>query len=175
MSRKKILISVLVLLVAGLIAAAGIVNSKQESRHDLEAELKSDLIDVDGKPVEFAYLKGKVVFINNWASWCPPCIAEMPSIQRLKHELNDQKIVFVMVSFDENQKKATTFMQKHGFDFEVYFPGADYPYVTSSIPATFILDQTGKLVSEHTGMADYSDDEVVRNLKKLINGNDAGK
>lgn len=52
MSRKKILISVLVLLVAGLIAAAGIVNSKQESRNDLEAELKSELIDVDGKPVQ---------------------------------------------------------------------------------------------------------------------------
>ena len=175
MSRNKILLSVLILLVGGLIAATGIVKSEKDVRRNLPTGLKSELIDANGEPVQFGDLKGKVVFVNNWASWCPPCIAEMPSIQQLKDQLRDQKIVFVMVSFDDNQKKATAFMKKHGYDFEVYFPGADYPYVTSSIPATFILDQTGKLVSEHTGMADYGDNEVVTNLKQLINGNGAGK
>jgi thiol-disulfide isomerase/thioredoxin len=175
MSRKKILISVIILLVAGLIAATGIVKSGRNTNQNLHSTVKSDLIDVNGQPVQFADLKGKVVFINNWASWCPPCIAEMPSIQQLKNKLKGENIVFVMVSFDEDRDKATAFMKKKGYDFEVYYPGNKYSFLTESIPTTFILDKTGRLISEHTGMADYSEDEVVTNLKELIDGYDTGK
>lgn len=131
---------------------------------------EAELVDENQNPVSLASFKGKIVFINNWASWCPPCIAEMPSIQQLKNKLKAEDIVFVMVSFDENHEKATAFMKKKGYDFEVYYPGNKYPYATESIPATFILDKSGKVLIEHTGMADYIGDDFVTQLKNLTHG-----
>lgn len=127
------------------------------------------LVDASNKPVDFSAFKGKVVFVNNWASWCPPCIAEMPSIAALKNKLKGEDVVFVMVSFDEDPEKSKAFVRKRNFDFDIYFPGDRYPYPTSSIPATFILDKSGAVISEHVGMADYSSDELAAQLKALAN------
>jgi thiol-disulfide isomerase/thioredoxin len=129
---------------------------------------EAELVDCNNKPVSLSAFKGKVVFINNWASWCPPCIAEMPSIQQLKTKLKSEDIVFVMVSFDENHDKATAFMKKKGYDFDIYYPGNKYPYATESIPATFVLDKTGKVVIEHTGMADYAKNEIIAQIKSML-------
>ena len=81
----------------------------------------------------------------------------------------------MMVSFDEDPEKAKSFMEKKAYDFEVYFPGGSYPYPTSSIPATFVLDKSGQTVSEHVGMADYSGDDLAEQLKALANDGSAGK
>lgn len=129
----------------------------------------AQLLDVSNKALDFSAFKGKVVFVNNWASWCPPCIAEMPSIQTLKNKLKGEHVAFVMVSFDQDPEKAKSFIKKRNFDFDIYFPGEDYPYPTASIPATFILDKSGEVVSQHVGMADYSSDELTHQLKKLAN------
>jgi thiol-disulfide isomerase/thioredoxin len=129
---------------------------------------QSELVDKDNGPVDFSEFKGKVVFVNNWASWCPPCVAEMPSIQKLKNEVNNPDLVFVMVSFDEEKEKAMAFMSRKKLDFDVYFPGKKYPYATSSIPATFLIDRSGKMIGNHVGMADYSDEEFVSQVKTLL-------
>ncbi len=128
----------------------------------------TELVNEEGKAVRFEDFRGKVVFVNNWASWCPPCIAEMPSIQNLKKTLDTENFVFVMVSFDENPTKALNFMKKKGYDFEVYFPGEDYPFFTSSIPTTYVLDADGKVVIEHTGMASYDKPEVIERFRSLL-------
>jgi len=140
-----------------------------ENRTQKTANLSSQLLDVNNSPVNFSDLKGKVVFVNNWASWCPPCVAEMSSIQNFKNELNDKEFVFIMVSYDEDHDKAISFMKRKGFnfDFDVYFPGDKYPYATESIPATFILDRYGKLVEKHFGMRDYSKKEIVDLMKSV--------
>jgi thiol-disulfide isomerase/thioredoxin len=129
---------------------------------------EAELVDSNNKPVSLSAFKGKVVFINNWASWCPPCIAEMPSIHKLKNKLRSEDIIFVMVSFDENHDKAIAFMKKKGYDFEIYYPGNKYPYATESIPATFILDKSGKVVMEHTGMRDYADEKMVKDIQLIL-------
>jgi len=133
-------------------------NDKKTSAH---------LLDINNNPVDFSRFKGKVVFVNNWASWCPPCIAEIPSIQKLKNELNSQDFVFVMVSFDEDHGKAIAYMKKKGFNLDVYFPGDKYPYVTESIPVTYILDKDGKIAGDHGGMTDYSTKEIVDFMKSV--------
>jgi thiol-disulfide isomerase/thioredoxin len=127
----------------------------------------SQLVNAENEPVNFESFKGKVVFVNNWATWCPPCVAEMPSIHELKNKLSDADVVFVMVSFDEDTDRAISFMRKKQFDLGVYFPGKEYPYVTSSIPATFILGRDGNIVWQREGMADYSSDEIVSQIKLL--------
>jgi len=165
MKRTKIVVSILALAIVVVIAALGLRKSeKQETEKP-----PSQMVDQENKPIDFDAFKGKVVFVNNWASWCPPCIAEMPSIQKLKDELKGTNVIFVMVSFDENQDKALTFMRKRGFDFDVYFPGQNYPYMTSSIPATFIVDKERNLVAQHIGMADYGGSEIAKKLKELAN------
>lgn len=164
MKRQKFMITVIVLAVAAVVAAFGF--RKEPAVSDSRAV---QMVNSENQPVAFSDLKGKVVFVNNWASWCPPCIAEMPSIQELKGKLKGTEVEFVMVSFDEDREKAMKFMTKRKFDFKVYFPGQEYPYVISSIPATFIIDKNGKTVIEHVGMADYRSDEIVNQLKALAN------
>lgn len=164
MKRQKFLITVIVLAVAAVVAAFGF-----RKAFAVKALIPVQLVNSDNQPVAFENLKGKVVFVNNWASWCPPCIAEMPSIQELKSKLKDVDVEFVMVSFDEDREKALRFMTKRNFDFNVYFPGQEYPFMTSSIPATFIIDKKGNTVAKNIGMADYSGDEIVNQLKALAN------
>lgn len=162
MKNQKIILSAIIVAAAAVVAAFGFRKDAAVAERP-----RAQMVDVNNQPVDFADLKGKVVFVNNWASWCPPCIAEMPSIAALKEKLKGSDVEFVMVSFDENPAKATGFMTKRKYDFDVYFPGTEYPFVTSSIPATYIIDKTGKTVSEHIGMADYSGDEIVNQLKAL--------
>jgi thiol-disulfide isomerase/thioredoxin len=164
MKRQKFMITAIVLAVAAVVAAFGF---RKESA--VGNEMPVQMVNSNNQPVAFSQLKGKVIFVNNWASWCPPCIAEMPSIQELKSKLKDVDVEFVMVSFDEDRDKAMKFMAKRKFDFNVYFPGQEYPFVTSSIPATFIIDKKGNTVMEHTGMTDYSSDEIENQLKALAN------
>lgn len=163
MSTKLFSIAGVLLVFALMLLTTG----KPGSSSRKATEKGSQLLDLDNSPMNLSDVKGKVVFINNWASWCPPCVAEMPSIQKLKNELNKTDFVFVMVSYDEDRARAVSFMKKRGYDFNVYFPGAKYPYGTESIPASYILDRKGKLIQEHKGMRDYSTKEMVALMKAV--------
>ncbi|KAA9332816.1 TlpA family protein disulfide reductase [Adhaeribacter soli] len=129
------------------------------------------LQDLQGNTVQFSNLKNKVIFLNIWATWCPPCVAEMPGIQRLYDKVKGNKnIAFVMLSVDQNgMEKVKKFIAKKGFTFPVYLPASNIPAVfqTQSIPATFILGKDGKLATRHNGMADYDTKEVKEYLEKL--------
>lgn len=162
MKRQKIIITAIVLAVAALLAAFGF-----QKKSAVGDGRPVEMVSSANQPVAFAQLKGKVLFVNNWASWCPPCIVEMPSIHDLKSKLEGVDVEFVMVSFDEDREKAMKFMSKRNFDFDVYFPGEEYPFTTSSIPATFIIDKNGNPVMEHVGVADYSSDEITNQIKTL--------
>jgi thiol-disulfide isomerase/thioredoxin len=164
MKRQKLIISAITLAVAAIVAAFGFRKDKLG-----EERLPVQMVDSNDRPVAFSDLKGKVLFVNNWASWCPPCIAEMPSIHELKEKLGSVDVEFVMVSFDEDKNKEKAFMTKRKLDFKVYFPKQEYPFVTSSIPAAFIIDKVGKTVAEHVGITDYSNDEIANQLRTLAN------
>jgi thiol-disulfide isomerase/thioredoxin len=165
MNKRNVLILVGFL---SLVIGLTVFGFKSPETLNVISESQSELVDKDNAPVDFSKFKGKVVFVNNWASWCPPCVAEMPSIQKLKNEVNNPDLIFVMVSFDEEKEKAMAFMNRKKLDFDVYFPGKKYPYATSSIPATFLIDRTGKVIGNHVGMADYSDTEFVAQVKALL-------
>ena len=76
--------------------------------------------DGSGRTIDISKQKGKVLFINFWATWCPPCIQEMPSINTLKKQLNEKDILFLMVDVDDNYKKSSKFMEKNKYDLPVY-------------------------------------------------------
>lgn len=126
--------------------------------------------DPEGYVIELADQRGKVVFINFWATWCPPCIAEMPSINKLYSELkDDDKIEFMMVDVDNNRSKSEKFMERRNFDLPVYTPASSIPasYMSGAIPTTLVVNKYGKVVFKHEGMGDFSNDEFKEFLTKL--------
>jgi thiol-disulfide isomerase/thioredoxin len=130
--------------------------------------------DENGKTVSVNSLKGKVVFINFWATWCPPCIHEMPSINELKKSFNgNEDIVFLMVDVDNKMDKSTTFMQEKGFDLPVFVPASNIPsdYLGGAIPTTVILDKSGDMIARMEGGRDYTDPEIAKALNELVNSN----
>lgn len=126
------------------------------------------LLDADGNVTTLEEFKGKVIFLNMWATWCPPCIAEMPSIDKLHEEMGDE-VAFVMLSLDEDFEKAKAFDERKGYDLPIYELASNLPamYRSSSIPTTFVIDAEGNLAMTHKGMADYSDPEFKKFLNSL--------
>ncbi len=125
--------------------------------------------NADGEIVSLKSLEGKVVFINFWATWCPPCIAEMPSIQQLYNEIGNQNIVFLMVDVDNQLKRSQKFMEKKGYTLPLYTPASVIPsnILDGSIPTTLILDKQGRKVLLHSGMGNYADKDFMAYLKEL--------
>lgn len=125
----------------------------------------------DGKTVTLSSLKGKVVFINFWATWCPPCIHEMPSINELKQSFKgNDNIVFLMVDVDNKMEKSSAFMQENNYDLPVYVPASNIPsdYLGGAIPTTVILDKSGDMMARMEGGRDYTDPEIAKALNELV-------
>ncbi len=127
-------------------------------------ELKSDSNTI----LDFNDTEGKVVFINFWATWCPPCIAEMPTLQALYDDYND-KVVFLFVTNDDFET-VNKFKLKKEFNFEVFQPISEPPQtlITSSIPRTFIIDKSGAIVVDESGAIDWNSKKVRNQLDELL-------
>jgi len=114
--------------------------------------------DENGSVVSLAEFEGNVVFLNVWATWCPPCIAEMPSIRSLYEDLKYvDNIAFVLVSMDEDFEKAIQFMERRGFDMPVYHyrSRSRLAYESTVIPTTYVITKDGRLALEKRGLARY--------------------
>jgi thiol-disulfide isomerase/thioredoxin len=112
-----------------------------------------------GKQIRLKKYKGKVLFVNMWASWCPPCVAEMPTIEKLYNQVKDHdNIKFVLISLDEKKKKGIAFMEDKDFPMPYYFPASGIPDVfqSSYIPTTYVISKEGQIIYKNGGMANYS-------------------
>jgi len=135
---------------------------------EIKADFNLELIDAQGRTKSLKDFKGQVIFMNLWATWCPPCIAEMPSIDKLHEEMGDE-VAFVMLSLDQDFEKAKVFNKDKGYDLPIYASANNLPamYQSSAIPTTYIIDADGNLALTHKGMADYSDPEFKEFLNSL--------
>lgn len=126
------------------------------------------LVDEHGKAYDFNQAKGKVIFVNFWATWCPPCIAEMPSMEKLYQAYKDD-VVFLFVS-NEKQEVISKFKKKNSYEFLVHASLSPGPklFKTSSIPRTFVLDKQGHIVIDKSGAADWNSAKVRKLLDDLI-------
>ncbi len=140
-----------------------IKDAKQVSLTDYNWKLK------DGQDVfDFEAIKGKVVLINFWATWCPPCIAEMPSMQALYNDYKND-IEFVFVSNEENEV-INQFLSKNNYTFKVYTPLTKYPesFDVTSIPRTFLIDKQGHIVIDKNGAANWNSSTVRKTIDDLL-------
>jgi len=114
---------------------------------------------VDGRETKISTFKGKVVFLNFWASWCPPCIVELPNIQRLYGMMaGNDGIAFLMIS-TEDAKNIQAFMDQRDYDFPVYIAKNKLlnQLRVTAYPATFVLSRSGQIVFKHMGAAKWDD------------------
>jgi len=126
------------------------------------------LRDLDGIEMDYNETKDKVVFINLWATWCPPCIAEFQGIQNLYDDYKD-KVTFVMVS-DESPETIQNFLDKKGYKIQVFNPLTNYPedFNPRSIPRTYIIDKQGRIVIDKKGAANWNSDKIRSQIDELL-------
>jgi peroxiredoxin len=109
--------------------------------------------DLAGQPLSLAKYKGKVVLVDFWATWCPPCVAELPNVLAAYQKYHDKGFEIVGISLDQEEAKLKSFMTAKGMTWAQYFDGAGWGnklakmYAIRSIPATFLLDRDGKIVA----------------------------
>ncbi len=115
---------------------------------------------VDQKKRMFNLLdfKGKKIFVNLWATWCPPCREEIPSIEKLYAAADTAKVAFILLSLDERAELAADFTTKNHLTIPVYYPAENLPAVfnVQNIPSTFIFDEKGNLIKRIEGSDDYN-------------------
>jgi len=144
---------------------------KKGSISDTTSNTSFNFTNAQGVSASTASLKGKVVFINFWASWCPPCRAEMPSLNALYKKLkDDNRFVFLFINEEDDKLKAAQFLDHHGFDIPLFGRlGYVSPEIFNGVlPSTIVLDKQGKIVLQHRGMADYNTDNFVKQLKEQL-------
>ena len=139
------------------------------------------LPDLGGKTVTLSALRGKVVFLNLWATWCPPCRTEMPSIEALhKTFATNPDFIALMVSEDADIKKPPAYVKKNNFDFAVLLDPENKvgeAYDVSGLPESFVIGRDGRIVAHHVGPYDWGNTafrDALQDLLKAQPGSKAG-
>lgn len=150
----------------------GLFKPNTESK---SVDVNSDLVsikfkDVKGNVVSLADLKGKVIFLNFWATWCPPCLAEMPSINKFYEQFKDQEdVVFLMIDADSDFPKAQAYLDRKKYQFPVYTFASDLPKTIfkGSLPTTVVFDKQGRIAMNGEGAANYASEKFISFIKQL--------
>ena len=132
------------------------------------------LLNIDEDEINLKDLKGKVIIVNFWATWCPPCRREMPSLQKLNNTLNDKNIVILTVNVGEDAEKADDFLSN--ISPEVTFTTlldtnakAMKDWKVLGLPSTFIINKKGNVVYKAIGGREFNTKSIINTIKKLNN------
>jgi cytochrome c biogenesis protein CcmG/thiol:disulfide interchange protein DsbE len=130
------------------------------------------LKDLNDKKVGLKQFKGKIIFLNFWATWCGPCKEEMPSLEVLHQQFKEKNFVLLAISVDyEGLKPVQEFIKKHQYTFPVLIdPKCETLdlFEVKGIPATFLIDKKGKMIGQAIGPRNWKSPEVVSLLNLLI-------
>lgn len=128
------------------------------------------LEDMKGNSINLATLRGKTVLINFWATWCVPCVEEMPSIQNLKARLTQEKFEVLAVNVGESKERVEAFLKKVPVNFFILFDpqgDASRTWKVRGFPTTFILGPDGRIRYYHVGDLDWSQETIVDRVKGI--------
>jgi peroxiredoxin len=136
------------------------------------------LPDLQGHTVQLSALRGEVVFINIWATWCPPCVEEMPTIQQLYDRLHAHGLEVLAISIDTlGTQVVGPFMQRHQLTFPALLDptsSIERLYRIGGVPESFIVDKGGRLVEKVVGPRDWSHPQVIAMFERLLAAPGAG-
>ncbi len=158
-----------------LLMKTGLFNPSVSWNEEEKGEVYKQVMDfkvqnAQGEKIELRSLRGKVVFINFWANWCPPCKAEMPSIQELYETFeNNEDVVFLMIDTDNEPEKSIPYVNDKGYTFPIAFPANRIPekIFKGTLPTTVVLDKRGSIVFEKDGLGQFSSKSFKEFIRKL--------
>ncbi len=126
-----------------------------------------------GKPIQLSDFRGKFVILNFWASWCAPCVEEMPSLERFAEQFSPKGVVVLGVSVDEDRGAYQQFLRRVGVQFlTVRDPEkkTSRRYGTLKYPETYFIDPKGRVVQKVIGKADWTDPQILDYMEQLLKG-----
>jgi thiol-disulfide isomerase/thioredoxin len=129
-----------------------------------------DLETIGGKPLSLAGLRGRTVIVNFWATWCAPCVAEMPALQRLRDRLAPRGVEVVGVNLQENAARIAPFVERLGVTFPIvrdHDGGARAAWHVTVFPGTFVIAPDGRIAFTATGEIDWDDPGVESRIRQL--------
>ncbi|MDO7541768.1 MAG: TlpA family protein disulfide reductase [Flavobacteriaceae bacterium] len=142
--------------------------SKSRDFSDLESiQLKTLFVDLNDNKVDLTVYKGKKIVINYWATWCRPCIKEMPGLKRAEEILENHNYIFLLVS-DETTSKISTFKKDKNFDFN-FLKSVESNEMLGiySLPTSYIFDENGKKIETIVGTIAWDSEQIINKLKTL--------
>ena len=164
--KLKMFIGVLVVLFSTMIIAGSLMENKPENNSSNTNCFVNDkapdfaLKSVDGKVVKLSDYKGKVIILDFWATWCPPCRKGIPDLISIQNEYkNDVVIIGVSLDGDKTIKDVPDFIKQYGINYPIVY--GDEKIVTAyggiqAIPTAFVIDKKGNIVDQHVGLVDKS-------------------
>ncbi len=177
--RRLVLIVTLLLLVVGFFYFRPASSSRPSYESVKIAEIGDSapdfqLEDTAGNKVTLAGLRGKVVLVNFWATWCPPCRAEMPSMEKLNDAMADEDFVMLAINVEENGRSVVpAFLEKNPHDFSVLYDDqgvVQEKYGVYQFPKSFVVRKDGVIDDKVVGAIDWAHPETIAYFKELTKG-----
>lgn len=130
------------------------------------------LNDIDGNPVSLSSFKGKVILLNFWATWCPPCKGELLSMNKLYQQLKNRGVVVLAISTDRSVSDVRSYLKDSQINFTVLIDSNLYVsrsiYKVFMIPTTFLIDRKGIIVEKYFGEKDWTDPRIMKEIENLL-------
>lgn len=129
---------------------------------------KVKLKELTGQSIDLAQYEGKVVFINFWATWCKPCIQEMPTIASAQEKLKNENVIFLLAS-NEEPDQIESFIKKHSYDFHYVHLENMEALKIQALPTTFIFNPEGKIKFSENGFRTWDEPANIELITKILN------
>ena len=151
-----------------LILGCNLDNTKNENLSDLESlQFKTSFLDLYEKEIDLSVFREGKIVVSYWATWCGPCIKEMPSIKRAEKILEDYGYTFLLVS-DETITKISKFKNERNFDFNFLKSSKSFESLgVYSMPTSYIFDENGNIIETIVGAIEWDSEEMIAKLKML--------
>ena len=154
-----------------ILAVVGCSGTSKEKKEKLPEALvdRIALVDLDGNEINLEDYKGKTIFLNYWATWCRPCIAELPDIDAAAEILQPENFVFLAAS-DESLEKIRKYVDQVDFSFQfVRSETSVFDLDIMALPTTMIINKDGEIVYNEVGARKWNSDTEIKKLREFAN------
>ena len=169
--KRKLKTGLVLAFVAGLLALFIHPDYRQGEASMRGRPAKNFQFTIDGKPQTLADLRGKVIVLNFWATWCPPCVEETPSLLQLQKRLAPRGATILGISLDDDQNAYAEFLKTYHIDFPTYrdpTKKSALDYGTIMYPETYIIDRNGRIDRKIVGPQDWTGPGMTAYLNSVL-------